>query len=52
MTKLTDKELNKFIKVLGAYRVKELFIQNKIQLTQGQLTYLCSIPNEERKKDK
>lgn len=40
--KLTDRELNKFILVLGTYKVKELFINSEIQLTDNQLDYLIN----------
>lgn len=42
---LTTKELNKFIRVLGPYRVKMLFVEDKIKLTNDQLNYLMSIKN-------
>lgn len=38
--KLNDKELMKFILVLGVKRVKYLYIENKIKLTQQQLDKL------------
>ena len=38
--KLSDRELNKFIIVLGVNRVKALYIESKIKLTSKQLDYL------------
>ena len=43
--KLTDKELDKFILVLGVKKVKYLFCYNKIWLSNKQLDYLLSIKN-------
>lgn len=40
--KLTDKELDKLIIILDPYRVKELFIFDKIKLTDKQLDYLIN----------
>lgn len=37
---LSDRELNKFIIVLGVKRVKALYIESKIKLTSKQLDYL------------
>lgn len=38
---LTDKELRKFIEILGKYQVKMLWVENKIKLTSKQLDLLC-----------
>ena len=43
--KLTDKELDKFILVLGVKKVEYLFCYNKIWLSNKQLDYLLSIKN-------
>ena len=43
--KLNDKELDKFILVLGVKKVKYLFCYNKIWLSNKQLDYLLSIKN-------
>ena len=40
--KLTDKELDKLILILGTYKVKELFVYNEIQLNNKQLDYLIN----------
>lgn len=40
--KLTDKELDKFILALGTYKVKELYVNAVIQLTNKQLDYLIN----------
>lgn len=40
--RLTDKELAKFMIVLGVDRVKYLFCYGKILLTSKQLDYLLS----------
>lgn len=40
--KLSDKELEKFIKVLGVQQVKYLFCYDKIKLTSKQLDYLIN----------
>lgn len=45
--KLTDKELIKWTKILGTYRMKELYFMNKIQLTSAQLDLLIELSNEE-----
>lgn len=37
---LSNKELIKFIKVLGTYKVKILWCESKIALTNDQLEYL------------
>lgn len=44
---LSDKELNKFIEVLGKYKVEMLWVESKIKLTIQQLNYL----NDLRKDD-
>lgn len=38
--KLSDRELHKFILVLGVQRVKTLYIESKIKLTSKQLDRL------------
>lgn len=43
MIKVNDKELNKLIKLLGLYRVKELYFENKLALTSKQVDYICSL---------
>lgn len=40
---LNNKELNKFIKVLGTYKVKMLWCNGKIKLSSKQLDYLISL---------
>lgn len=44
--KLNNKELNKFIEVLGVQEVKYLYCYDKIKLTSEQLTYLCEFGKE------
>lgn len=44
---LTDKELSKFIQVLGAYKVKLLWCESKIILTSSQLDYLIEVGKHE-----
>ena len=43
MITLNKKELDKFIKVLGVYQVKMLWIKSKIKLSRELLDYLISI---------
>lgn len=43
MITLNKKELDKFIKVLGVYQVKMLWIKSKIKLSKELLDYLISI---------
>lgn len=43
MITLNKRELDKFIKVLGVYQVKMLWIKSKIKLSKDQLDYLISI---------
>lgn len=40
MVTLNKKELDKFIKVLGVYQVKMLWIKSKIKLSKELLDYL------------
>ena len=47
---LTDKELIKWISILGSYRMKELYFSNKIQLSSKQVDLLIEISKEERLK--
>lgn len=46
IVKLTDKELCKFIKVLGSYKVKMLWCESKISLTSTQLDNLIKWSKE------
>ena len=41
--KLNDKELIKFVSVLGVYRVKILYAENKLNLTEKQINMLVQI---------
>jgi hypothetical protein len=45
--RLNQKELDKFIKVLGLYQVKMLYAQNKISITPQVLNYLASLKEED-----
>lgn len=45
--KLNKKELDKFIKVLGLYQVKMLYVNSKITLTSELLNYLTSLKEDE-----
>ena len=45
--KLTDKELIKWISILGSYRMKELYFMNKINLSKDQLDKLIEIGRKE-----
>lgn len=38
--KITDKELDKLIKILGTCKVKMLWCEDKIKLSSKQLDYL------------
>lgn len=40
MEKVNDRELKKLIKLLGCYKVKELFCEGKLKLTSSQLDYV------------
>lgn len=40
MTKLSDRELNKWLGILGANEIQKLYIESKIYLTQAQLDYV------------
>lgn len=40
MEKVSDKELKKLIKLLGCYKVKELFCEGKLKLTSSQVDYV------------
>ena len=40
MEKVSDKELKKLIKLLGCYRVKELFCEGKLKLTNSHIDYV------------
>lgn len=44
---LTDKELIKWISILGTYRMKELYFMNKINLSKDQLDKLIEIGRKE-----
>lgn len=44
--KLTNKELIKFIKVLGSYKVKMLWVEDKIKLNSSQLDFLIDYDKE------
>ena len=44
---LTDKELLKWISILGTYRMKELYFMNKINLSGDQLDKLIEIGRKE-----
>lgn len=44
---LTDKELLKWIDILGTYRMKELYFMNKINLSGEQLDKLIEIGRKE-----
>ena len=44
---LTDKELLKWISILGTYRMKELYFMNKINLSGEQLDKLIEIGRKE-----
>lgn len=48
--KLNQKELNKFIEVLGVKEVKYLYCDDKIKLTSQQLDYICNYGNEKEDK--
>jgi len=41
--KVTDKELIKFVSVLGVYKVKMLYADNKLNLTDKQINMLLQI---------
>lgn len=45
---LTDKELKKWIGILGHKRIKYLFIYNKIKLTNSQLEYVIESDKNEK----
>ena len=47
--KLNKKELDKFIQVLGVYRVKILWCENKIKISNDLLNYLCSLKEDDKK---
>lgn len=46
--KLNNKELNKFIEVLGIQEVKYLYCYDKIKLTSEQLDYICEYGKENK----
>lgn len=46
MVTLNKKELDKFIMVLGVYRVKMLWAESKIKLSNKLLDYLLSIKED------
>lgn len=41
--KVNDKELIKFVSVLGVYKVKMLYAENKLNLTDKQINMLLQI---------
>lgn len=45
--KINNKELEKWCKILGTYRIKELYMTNKIQLTPEQINRLIELGKEE-----
>ena len=47
---LSDKELIKWSKILGIYRIKELYIYGKIILTGEQVDLLNKIAKESEEK--
>lgn len=49
--KLTDKEVIKWAGIIGHYRMKELYISGKIDLTTEQVAILIKIGREENEKD-
>ena len=50
--KVTDKELIKWSKILGIYRIKELFIYGKIQLSGEQVDLLLKLEKEDEHETK
>ena len=43
--RLNNKEVNKWIKILGAANFINLFIEGKINLTSSQLEYVIKMKN-------
>lgn len=48
---ISDKELIKWTSILGSYRMKELYLMNKISLTKEQLDKLIEIGRIEDEKE-
>lgn len=40
MQKISDRELKKWLKILGSYKIKELYCESKIYLSKAQLDYV------------
>lgn len=47
--RLSDKELNKWLKILGKRWIEQLYIDSKIYLTQKQLDYVIEYGKKEEK---
>lgn len=48
--KLTEKELTKWLGILGAEKIKWLYIESKINLTQKQLDFIIEKSKSEKDK--
>lgn len=47
--KLNDRELNKWIGILGVEKIKWLYMESKIHLTSAQLDTIIAMKSEDKK---
>lgn len=50
--RLSDKELIKWVGILGAERIQWLYVESKIYLTQQQLDKVIEMKKEDKKEGK
>ena len=52
MPRVSDRELKKWLGILGVQQIKKLYIDSKIYLTSKQVDYVIEYENAKRDNDK